>query len=85
MSIGRRDLLKASAAVLAAPGFLGKAMAELQQVLAGKSHPPVIWLQGQSCSGCSTSLLNSIYYTTADDLLRNVINLEYHPTLSAVV
>ncbi|MDM8007239.1 MAG: hydrogenase small subunit [Phycisphaerae bacterium] len=83
MHISRRDLLKASATVLAAPGLAGRAVAQLQQALAGKSHPPVIWLQGQSCSGCSTSLLNSVYYATADDLLQNVIDLEYHPTLSA--
>jgi hydrogenase small subunit len=83
MSISRRELLKASAAVLAAPGLAGRAAVQLQEVLAGTSQPPVIWLQGQGCSGCSVSLLNSIYYTTADGLLQDVIDLEYHPTLSA--
>jgi len=29
------------------------------------------------------SLLNSIYYTTVDDLLINVLNLEYHPNIMA--
>lgn len=83
MEISRRDLLKASAAVLTAPGLGGQAMGELQKVLAGESHPPVVWLQGQSCSGCSVSLLNSVYYATADDLLQNWIDLQYHPTISA--
>lgn len=83
MNISRRDLLKASAAVLAAPGFAGRAMGRLPQVLSGTSKPAVVWLQGQGCSGCSVSLLNSIHYTTADDWLLNVIDLRYHPTLSA--
>jgi hydrogenase small subunit len=83
MNMNRRDLLKASAALLAAPGLGGRALAELQEVLAGKSKPPVLWLQGQGCSGCSVSLLNSIYYGTADHLLQNVLDLKYHPTISA--
>lgn len=45
--------------------------------------PPVIWLQGQGCTGCSVSLLNSIEYMTADDLLLNTIDLKFHPTVMA--
>ena len=55
----------------------------LEKALAGNGDPRVIWLQGQSCSGCSVSLLNSINITTVDDLLVNHINLEYHSTLIA--
>jgi len=45
--------------------------------------PTVIWLEAQSCSGCSVSLLNSIYYGTIDELLLNTLNLEFHPTIMA--
>ena len=83
MNISRRDLLKASAAVVAAPGLTASAIAKLEQILAGEAAAPVVWLQGESCSGCSVSLLNSIYYTTIDDLLLNVIDLEFHPTVMA--
>ena len=83
MSLTRRDLLKASAALVAAPGLSKTALATLQQVLEGEANVPVVWLVGQACSGCSVSLLNSIYYTTPDDLLMNVLDMEFHPTIMA--
>jgi hydrogenase small subunit len=80
MQVNRRDFLKLV-------GGLGAAslvsLTQVEQALAGNADPRVVWLQGQSCSGCSVSLLNSIHYTTIDDLLVNTINLEYHPTLIA--
>lgn len=80
MRLSRREFFKLV-------GGLGAAslvsFTKVQEALAGHGDPRVIWLQGQSCSGCSVSLLNSIYYTTADDLLLNTINLEYHSTLIA--
>ncbi len=79
----RRELLRASAALLAAPGLSTSAIAQLREVLDGAATAPVIWLQGQSCSGCSVSLLNSIHYTTIDNLLLNMVDLEYHSTLMA--
>ena len=41
---------------------------------------PVLWVQGQSCTGCSVSLLNSVDPSIADILLK-VISLQFHPTL----
>ena len=83
MSLTRRDLLKASAAIIAAPGLSRTALATLQQVVKGEANAPVVWLVGQACSGCSVSLLNSICYTTPDDLLMNVVDMEFHPTIMA--
>jgi hydrogenase small subunit len=57
--------------------------AAIEKAMAGNGDPRVIWLQGQCCSGCSISLLNSVNLTTVDDLLINKINLEYHSTLIA--
>lgn len=79
----RRELLRASAALVAAPGLSVSAVARLREILEGDATAPVVWLQGQSCSGCSVSLLNSIHYTTIDDLLLKGIDLEYHSTLMA--
>lgn len=47
-----------------------------------RERTPVIWLQGQSCSGCSVSLLNA---GSADivSLLTGVISLTFHQTVSA--
>ncbi len=69
--------------------FLGGALAlkpsefmkKLQSGLG--AYPPVVWIQGQGCSGCSVSFLNSVYYKTADDLLLNSFELKYHATLMA--
>ena len=83
MNISRRDFLKAVSVAAGALGLEASGMLKLQEVLAANGLPPVIWLQGQSCSGCSVSFLNSVHYKTADDILINNINLEYHPTLMA--
>ncbi|MBD3321837.1 MAG: hydrogenase small subunit [Chitinivibrionales bacterium] len=47
---------------------------------AGK-QTPVIWLQGQSCSGCSISLLNSIDPDIASVITAH-ISLNFHQTVS---
>lgn len=83
MRISRRDFLKYSAAAAGALGLEASGLMQLQAVLAAESGPSVVWLQGQGCSGCSTSLLNSIHYATIDDLLLNTLDLEFHPTVMA--
>jgi NiFe hydrogenase small subunit HydA len=83
MKLTRRQILRASAAVVAAPGLSGSALASLKQILDGQADAPVVWLQGQSCSGCSISLLNSIHDMSVDELLLETIDLKYHPTLMA--
>jgi Ni,Fe-hydrogenase I small subunit len=54
-----------------------------EKVLAGDGDPPVIWLQGRGCSGCSLLRLNSVTVTTVDDLLLDMMDLKYHSTLIA--
>lgn len=80
MGISRRDFLKGATALTAA-----LAVKPSQLFAAGSTAPnvPVIWLQGQCCTGCSVSFMNSVNITTADDLLLNYFELEYHPTLMA--
>ena len=80
MRMSRRDFLKLTAAVgaLAATDSV-----YIDKALAGNGDPRMVWLQGQGCSGCSVSLLNSITMTTVDDLLLNKVNLQYHSTLIA--
>jgi len=70
-------------AAAGALGFTTSRLTELQKVLALEGGPSVVWLQGQCCTGCSVSLLNTIHYTTIDDLLLNTIDLEFHPTVMA--
>ncbi|MEN8128498.1 MAG: twin-arginine translocation signal domain-containing protein, partial [Planctomycetota bacterium] len=87
MHLSRRDFLKLAGAVGVASTI---PIVTLEKALAGTGDPRVIWLQGQSCSGCSVSLMNAVSSstcptncTTVDTLLTDVINLEYHSTLIA--
>jgi len=79
--LSRRDFVKlcaGSAAAISMSGLLAPYMA--QAVEAGA--PPVIWIQGASCTGCSISLLNTVHPDIKDVLLKT-ISVRYHPNLSA--
>jgi hydrogenase small subunit len=79
----RRDFLKLGA-FLAASASLPKSMAQVFAAGLEKlaSSTQVIWLQGQSCSGDSISLLNSIDPEPAD-LLTRYISLAIHQNVGA--
>ena len=83
MKVTRREFLRAATGMAGILGLNATGLMKLQEALAAVSGPRVIWLQGQGCTGCSVSLLNSIFYTTVDDLLLNKLNLEYHPNIMA--
>ncbi|MCJ7569076.1 MAG: hydrogenase small subunit [Anaerolineales bacterium] len=83
MLISRRDFLKYCGATAGALGLTASGFARLQEVLALEGGQPVVWLQGQNCTGCSVSLLNTIHYMTIDELLLNTIDLEFHSTVMA--
>ncbi len=80
----RREFLKLSgrmAAILGLSPLLVTDMAEaLEQSAAG--NPPVLWIQGASCTGDSVSLLNSVEPDIKDVLL-DIISLRFHPTVMA--
>ncbi len=79
--LNRRDFLKlcaGGAAAVSLTSFLGPFMKEA--IAAG--GPPVIWLEGSSCSGCSVSLLNTVD-PDIEKVLMEVISLRYHQTVMA--
>lgn len=83
MSLSRRDFVKLCTGTVAGFGISSMFHPGLVQALeaaTGPDRPPVIWLQGLGCTGCSVSLLNSLNPSIADVLLK-VISLEYHPTV----
>lgn len=80
MTLSRRDFVKASSALAAA---FGLQLAGVDEATAGESTTPLIWLQAQGCSGCSTSLLNTLTAGKLEDLLCSKLDLEFHPTLMA--
>jgi hydrogenase small subunit len=82
MDISRRDLLKWAAVSATAMGLGADTLLRLQSVLAAPGSPPVIWLQGASCSGCSISLLNATA-SPIETVLTETVSMKYHHNLTA--
>ena len=80
----RRDFIKSSAAISGAMALSASGLIGIKEALSGgPGSPPVVWLQGQGCTGCSVSLLNTVYYATIDDLLINTLDMKFHPNVMA--
>ncbi len=83
MKVTRREFMKYCTLSAAALG-LTSALGPLERVLANPGSPPILWLKGAGCTGCTVSLANLISGSApvdVADLLINTIDLEYHPTL----
>jgi hydrogenase small subunit len=82
--VTRRQFLKYAGATAAMLGLSEALVPELARALedmvAGK--PPVIWIQGQNCTGCSVSFLNTNYPMVAE-LVLDVLSVRYHPNVMA--
>ncbi len=83
LNITRREFLKAASKLALLMGLGTGAAPRIVDALEklASSNPPVLWLQGQSCSGCSISLLNTEYPGPLQ-LLTRYIALMAHQTLS---
>ncbi|MBU8912209.1 MAG: hydrogenase small subunit, partial [Desulfobacterales bacterium] len=81
--VSRRNFLKTVTGTAAGIGisqvFNPALVSAMKKAL--ETHP-VLWIQGQGCSGCSVSLLNNVDPSIADVLLK-VISLQFHPTVMA--
>lgn len=80
MKISRRDFLKWSAAAAIALK-LDFDIDKANLALAADTDPPIIWLNGSGCSGCTISMLNVTNPTTIDDVLINKISMKYNSSL----
>ncbi|KTB48960.1 hydrogenase (NiFe) small subunit HydA [Dehalogenimonas alkenigignens] len=82
--LNRRDFVKIASLTVAAMGLsqaLNPRIVEaLEQVAPAK--PPVIWLEGQGCTGCTESFLNNLE-PSAVSILLDTISLRYHETAMA--
>ncbi len=76
----RRELLKFCAGIAATMGLSASAGVRMAEAAVSPARPPVIWLHGQECTGCTESLLRA-YHPTLEALLLDVISLDYHDTL----
>ena len=83
--LNRRDFLKYSAITAAALGLsqidvvnsVSKAMAA-----STSKKPPVIWLEGQDCAGCTTSFASALNPPVASIIL-DTLSVRYHETIMA--
>lgn len=80
--LSRRDFMRACAGTAAAVSLTSYLAPYMAQAVAEGTAPPVIWLQGASCTGCSISLLNTVH-PDIQKVLTEVISLTYHPNISA--
>ena len=92
MIISRRQFLKYCSIAAGAIGLTATDLMKLENALAKTAGAglPVIWIAGQACTGCSTSLLNSVYYATIQDLLllgsdATTLELKFHETVMAAM
>ena len=81
--VSRRNFLKTVTGTVAGIGISQMVNpAFIQALEKGLKRHPVVWIQGQGCTGCSVTLLNSTSPPIADILLK-VISLQFNPTLMA--
>lgn len=83
-NMNRREFLRLCGLTGATVSLTGLVKADILEAFGGPENgkPPVIWLQGGSCSGCSVSLLNTVEPDIAQ-ALTGVISLKFHQTLMA--
>lgn len=81
--IKRRDFMKLCATAAAAfslpAGFRRDIAYATEQAM---KKPPVIWLEGQDCAGCSESLFASLN-PSVEEIVLSMISLRYHELIMA--
>jgi hydrogenase small subunit len=84
MGFTRREFIKICGGTVAGLSLSQTLIPEVARALekAARGKPPVLWLQGAGCTGCSVSLLNAVHPDIAEVLLK-IIDLRYHPTIMA--
>ncbi|MEW6003408.1 MAG: twin-arginine translocation signal domain-containing protein, partial [Nitrospirota bacterium] len=90
MVITRRQFLKYCSIAAGALGLTATDLMKLENALANTNGLPVIWIAGQACSGCITSLANTVFYSTIQNLLllgsdATSLELKFNETLMAAM
>jgi len=83
--ITRRDFLKYCSVAAGALGLSASSIMKIEQALADQADtgPNLLWVSGASCSGCITSLLNTIFYADIRTVLLDVADLVFQETVQA--
>jgi len=69
MYISRRQFIKYCSIAAGALGLNATDLMKIEKATAGPGGLPVLWIAGQACTGCTTSLANSVFYATIQDVL----------------
>ncbi len=80
--ISRREFLKMCTALAATMGLTYNDTGKVAHAMETSKRVPVIWLEFQSCSGCSESFIRSTH-PKIESVLFEMISLEYSEVLSA--
>ncbi len=80
--ISRRQFLQFCASTLALLRVSGVSAAAFADKLGKATRPSVIWLSFQECTGCTESLTRS-HSPALEDLILDMVSLDYHHTLQA--
>lgn len=81
-TLNRRDFLKFCGMVAGALSLGSGFAPKIAEALTSSNRPPVLWLHFSECTGCTEALLRSSG-PYMDELLFDIISLEYHETLMA--
>ena len=81
--VSRRAFMKYAAWLASAMALPPSASTAIAQSLAAARRQSVIWLSFQECTGCTESLTRTMS-PTLEDIIFNLISLDYHETLMAV-
>ena len=80
--VSRRGFLKFCSSVAVTIGLTPAAGIQIAQAVMNPKRPAVIWLSAQECTGCTESLLRT-HHPTLENLILDMISLDYHETLCA--
>jgi len=81
--LSRRSFMKFCSLMAGSLGLSAGAAPKIAQALTSPAkRPPVIWLHGQECTGCTETLLRPSH-PTLENLILDIISLDYHETLCA--
>ncbi|ROR32541.1 hydrogenase small subunit [Inmirania thermothiophila] len=78
----RRDFMKFMGTLAGTMGLTTAGFARMVEAADAPRRPPVIWLSGQECTGCTESLLRA-EHPTLEALILDTVSLDYSETLCA--
>lgn len=81
--ISRRDFMKYCTMLTATMGLSSAFIPRVAEAIAApKQRPTVIWLHFAECTGCSESVLRTVY-PYVDELVLEILDVAYHETIFA--